>query len=371
MNKSSQTVINFPLTRGKLRVGYVPLTDCAPLVMAQELGLFQKYGLRVELSRELGWASIRDKIIHHELDAAHAPAAMPIITSLGLGSIPCDCLTALVLNLNGNAITLSNDLWKWGVRDGKTLREEITRSRREKIYTFGVVFPYSSHRHLLRGWLAAHGIDADRDVRIVVVPPPQMVANLKAGNLDGFCVGEPWNSVAVQSRTGWIAVTSSELDSLHPEKVLMVRSDFAAKHDGEHTALVAALIEACEFCDQPGNHLQIAETLAQPEFLGVSAGAIGRGLHGEIDFGHGRQRTVRDFCVFNQEHANDPTGDKAAWVLNLVRTSGLCPEPSAITFPFAKKIFRSDIFKTALELSRTVRARSKSEVREEYEAAAA
>src|ERR1019366_4359180 len=225
--------MKMPAVQRKLRLGFVPLTDCAPLVMAEELGLFHKFGLNVALSRELGWATIRDKIIHRELDAAHALAAMPVAATLGLGSIACDCLTALVLNLNGNAITLANDLWKRGVRDGKTLREEIVRSRREKTYTFGVVFPFSSHRHLLRRWFAANGIDSERDVRIVVVPPPQMVANLKAGNLDGFCVGEPWNSVAVQSRVGWIAATSSELDSQHPEKVLMVRGDFAAKRSEE------------------------------------------------------------------------------------------------------------------------------------------
>ena len=120
--------------------------------MAQELGLYKKYGLRVALSRELGWATVRDKIVHRELDAAHALAAMPVAASLGLGSVAADCLTAMVLNLNGNAITLSNDLWKRGVRDGKSLREEIIRSRREKTYTFGVVFPFSSHRHLLRRW---------------------------------------------------------------------------------------------------------------------------------------------------------------------------------------------------------------------------
>jgi len=251
----------------KLRVGFVPLTDCAPLAMAQELGLFQKYGSRVELSRELGWASIRDKIIHRELDAAHALAAMPVAASLGLGSIACDCLTGLVLNLNGNAITLSNDLWARGVRDGKTLRAEISRSRPGKVLTFGVVFPFSSHRHLLRRWLSAHGIAPERDVRIVVVPPPQMAANLRAGHLDGFCAGEPWNSVAVQARAGWIAVTSLDLDPLHPEKVLMVRRDFAARRHPEHLALIAALLEACEYCDQLENHQLKCSPLARQFFV--------------------------------------------------------------------------------------------------------
>ena len=360
MNKKSP-VTSFRTVNKNLRLGFVPLTDCAPLVMAQELGLFKKYGLNVELSRELGWATIRDKVIHRELDAAHALAAMPIAATLGLGSAACDCLTALVLNLNGNAITLSNDLWKRGVRDGKTLREEIVRSRREKTYTFGVVFPFSSHRHLLRRWFAAHGIDADRDVRVVVVPPPQMVANLKTGNLDGFCVGEPWNSVAVQARTGWIAATSSELDALHPEKVLMVRGDFAAKRPEEHVALVAALLEACEFCDRPENHAQIIGTLARPEFVGVSEEALRHGITGAVDFGHETERSVSDFCIFHHNGANEPSGDKVAWALQLVRDSGLCPDPSALSFAFAKKIFRPDIFEKAVALRHTTPTPSEHE----------
>jgi ABC-type nitrate/sulfonate/bicarbonate transport system substrate-binding protein len=354
MSKKIHYTNNLNSPRPALRVGFVPLTDCAPLVMAQELGLFKKIGLRVQLNRELGWATIRDKIIHRELEAAHALAAMPIAAARGLGSIACDCLTALVLSLNGNAITLSNNLWKRGVRDGKTLREEIIRSRREKTFTFGVVFPFSSHRHLLRRWFEAHGIDGERDVHIVVVPPPQMVPNLKAGHLDGFCVGEPWNSVAVQSHVGWIAATSSELDPLHPEKVLMVREDFAVKRSEDHIALIAALLEACEFCDQPENHGQVVETLARPEFVGVSEDALWHGIGGEMDFGHGVERDVSDFCIFHRHDANEPSGDKAAWALDLVRTSGLCKEPLAINFPFARKIFRSDIFEKASALRRSV-----------------
>jgi len=328
----------------KLRLGFVPLTDCAPLVMAQELGLYSKYGLNVDLSRELGWATIRDKIIHRELDAAHALATMPVTISLGLGSVACECVTGMVLNLNGNAITLSNDLWKRGVRDGKTLRAEITRARREKMFTFGVVFPFSSHRHLLRKWFSAHGIDPEHEVRIAVVPPPLMVQNLKAGHLDGFCVGEPWNSLAVQSRVGWIAATSAELDPLHPEKVLLTRSDFAAARPSDHVALIAALLEACEYCDRPENHAEIIATLARPEFVGAPETALRHGIDGEIDFGHDLERVMREFCIFHRDGANEPSGDKAAWVLELVRSSGLCQDPGAINFSFARKIFRQDIF---------------------------
>jgi ABC-type nitrate/sulfonate/bicarbonate transport system substrate-binding protein len=226
---------HFSIVNGRiLKLGFVPLVDCAPLVMAKELGLYRKYGVNVVLSRELGWASIRDKIVYGELEATHALAAMPFAVSLGLGSNRCDCVTALVLNLHGNAITLSHDLWQRGVRDGATLREEIVRSRHDKTFTFGVVFPFSSHNFLLRGWLAGAGISTERDVRIVVVPPAQMVTNLKAGHLDGFCVGEPWNSVAVQSQAGWCIATSAELDPQHPEKVLMVTREFAEARRGTY-----------------------------------------------------------------------------------------------------------------------------------------
>jgi len=355
--------------RPLLRVGFVPLADCAPLIMAQELGLFKKYGLRVALSRELGWATIRDKIVHRELDAAHALAAMPVAATLGLGSVPCDCLTALVLNLNGNAITLSNDLWARGVRDGATLREEIKRSRHERTCTFGATFPFSSHRHLLRRWLAGHGIDPDRDVRIVVVPPPQMAANLRAGNLDGFCAGEPWSSVAVQARAGWIAATSAEFDDGHPEKVLMVRSDFAAKREKEHIALVAALLEACAWCDQPENYDRLIATLARPDCLGVPEAILQHGVRGEMDFGHGIRRTIRDFCVFHRHTANEPSSDKAAWALELVRSSGLCEQSSALNFAFARRIFRADIFEQAVRLRSSTPSQTENEIESEKQPA--
>jgi ABC-type nitrate/sulfonate/bicarbonate transport system substrate-binding protein len=361
MDKKAHT-IKMQATHRKLRVGFVPLTDCAPLVMAHELGLFKKFGLNVALSRELGWATIRDKVIHGELEAAHAVAGMPFAATLGLGSIPCDCLTALVLNLHGNAITLSNDLWQRGVRDGKTLREEIIRSRREKTFTFGVVYPFSSHNFLLRDWLTAASVQPDRDVRIVVVPPPQMAANLKAGNLDGFCVGEPWNSVAVQSRVGWCVAASAELAPGHPEKVLMVRRDFAEKRDEEHIALAAALLEACEFCDAPDNREQIIATLAQPAYVNVPATVLRRGFSADFDFGHGETRHVQNFNVFHRHNANEPSDDKAAWILQRLRASGLCADMSALNDKLGQRIFRTEIFDRAVQLRGETAIRNKTEV---------
>jgi ABC-type nitrate/sulfonate/bicarbonate transport system substrate-binding protein len=336
--------------RQELRLGFVPLTDAAPLIMAVEAGIFKTHGLKVRLSRELGWATIRDKVIHREIDAAHAVAGMPFAATLGLGSIPCDCLTALVLNQHGNAITLSNDLWRRGVRDGATLRNEVVRSRRSGPLTFAVVFAYSSHHFLLRAWLKQSGIDPDRDVRIVIVPPPQMVASLKAGHLDGFCVGEPWNSAALDEGAGWCVATSAELAPGHPEKVLMVRREFAETRADEHLALVASLLEACEYCQAPENRAEVVSTLARREYVGVSATLLRRGLEGRFDFGHGDVHAVPEFSVFHGLHVNEPSSDKAAWVLEHLRQLQLSADSSALNIAFGERVFRDDLFEQATQL---------------------
>ncbi|HEU5071136.1 MAG TPA: CmpA/NrtA family ABC transporter substrate-binding protein [Verrucomicrobiae bacterium] len=349
MSKPQQSTFT-PLKTRALRVGFVPLTDCAPLVMAAELGLFRKYGLNVMLSRELGWATIRDKIIYGELDAAHAVAGLPMAATLGLGSVPCECVTGLVLNLHGNGITLSNELCCRGVTDAATLRTQIKLPRSGRALTFGIVSAVSSHNFLLRGWLAAAGINPDRDVRIVVVPPPQMVANLKSGNLDGFCVGEPWNSVAVQARAGVCVAVSSQLEPGHPEKVLMVRREFAEKREPEHFALMAALLEACAFCDEPANHELLVEVLARPQYVGAAAAALRCGIMGEFALVGGQPCRVADFNVFHRNDANEPGGDKAAWVLQHMRSCGQHQEPSDFNFALGRRVFRIDLFEQALRL---------------------
>jgi ABC-type nitrate/sulfonate/bicarbonate transport system substrate-binding protein len=267
-----------------------------------------------------------------------------------------------VLNLHGNAITLSNDLWKRGVRDGASLRAEILRSRRHKILTFGVVFPFSSHNFLLRGWLASTGIQIDRDVRIVVVPPPQMVVNLQAGHLDGFCVGEPWNSVAVLARAGWCVAASAELEPGHPEKVLMVRRDFADSRGEEHAALVAALIEACAYCDAPENRNEIVTLLSRREYVNAPCAAVRRGFDADFDFGHHRVRSVLDFNAFHRNDANEPTAQKAAWVIRHLRASGLCQD-AALNSTLGRKVFRADLFEQALSLQPGTTPRTHQETR--------
>lgn len=333
-----------------LRLGFVPLLDCAPLVMAHELGLFRKYGLRLSLQRELGWATIRDKIVYRELEAAHALAAMPLAATLGVGAGACDCVTGLVLNLHGNAITLSRELWDLGVRDAASLREVVRRSRHEKTFTFAAVSTVSSHFFVLREWLSRGGLNPERDVRIVMVPPPQMHTNLQAGHLDGFCVGEPWNSVAVQARAGWCVAASAELAPGHPEKVLMARCEFAEKRPVEHEALIAALLESCEFCAQPENYEQVIATLSRPHYVGVTESALRRGLTGEFDFGHGPTRNVKDFLIFSGADVNEPSPDKAAWAINQLRQTVPGLELAGARAALGRRVFRSDLYAEGVRL---------------------
>lgn len=317
--------------------------------MAQELGLFAKYGVAVELRREVGWATIRDKIIYGELEAAHAPAGVVIAANCGLGSIQSACLAGMVLNLQGNAITLSESLWRRGVRDGHSLRETIRGDSHR--YAFGVVHNYSTHSGMLRIWLRSHGIDPECDVQIVVVPPPQVHANLRAGHLDGYCVGEPWNSLAVLSKTGWCVTTSMDFAPRHPEKVLMVRKDFATNSKPDHLAVIAALIEACAFCEKPENRERLIETLAQSKYVGAPIQALRMGMGGTFDYGHDRIEKQSRFHIFSAENANEPTLEKANWVIDNLLASGLVEDPTLIPRERAEEWFRADIYQQALELT--------------------
>jgi ABC-type nitrate/sulfonate/bicarbonate transport system substrate-binding protein len=331
-----------------VRLGFVALADCAPLIMAQELGLFEKYGVAVELSREIGWATVRDKILYRELDAAQAPAGLMLAASAGLGCIQADLLTGLVLNLHGNALTFSEQLWSSGVRGAASLQQYLQEGQRR--CTLGVAHTYSSHSYLLRNWLRKHHIDPDRDVQIVTVPPAQMVTNLREGNLDGYCVGEPWNSMAVLSRIGWCAATSVELSEQHIEKVLMVQCSFAETAKEEHLALIAALVEACRFCDRPENRERIIETLALPHYVGAPIQALRSSLGGLFDYGHGRIEKHRDLHVFSREDANEPTPEKARGVLREMIGSGLLPDAAVIEPKRACATFRQDIYLQATQL---------------------
>lgn len=339
-----------PMRGQALRVGFLPLTDAAPFAVAQHYGFFAKHGLRVELSREVGWATIREKIIYGELDAAHCLAPMLWATQLGIGSATCRVMTGMVLSLHGNALTLSNRLWDSGVRTLDALREESRRRSGERKLTFGVVFTQSSHHILLRAWLASGGINPDRDVRIVVVPPAQMFRNLIAGTIDGYCSGEPWNTLAVRENVGWSPTWSAEQPICPVEKVLMVTERFAQEREAEHLALIAALTEACAWCDDPNNREMVAQLLGTSTYINQSTHVISPTLSGNFDCGHGRVVNVPDFHVFHRHGANIPTAHKAEALQRDLVSAGLLKSAQAEP-TLSAQLFREDIFQAANRLT--------------------
>jgi two-component system, oxyanion-binding sensor len=349
MNKNSE--MGFPgiVEKGEpLQIGFIPDGDCAPLAVARESGLFEKYELNVQLRRETRLSNIRDRLIEGDLHAVHAPATLPFITNLGIDSDRCAAVTGMVLSLQGNAITISRQLWDEGVRDGRTLRDLIFRNWGKRTFTFGVVFPHSPALLLLRRWLR-EGCVSPSEVRIVVVHPAQMFPTLKLGYIDGFCAGEPWTSLAVEAEAGVCVATSRELAPLHPEKVLMVRNDFADNRADEHERLVAALIEACAFCDQPINRPLISEMLAQPQYVNAPTDCL-KNILGTEESESGSAANPAPLNIFYKYNANEPTDDKAAWVLGhlyeMIEQRAL-QLPSSERMPILKNVFRRDIFQRA------------------------
>jgi ABC-type nitrate/sulfonate/bicarbonate transport system substrate-binding protein len=323
-------------------LGFTPETDCAPIVVAHEMGLFTKHGLAVELQRELSWKNIQDKITRRQLDAGQAPGALPFLINLGLTPEKGDCMSSMVLSLQGNAITISRALWDAGVRDAETLREHIVHDKRT--YTFGVGCPLGSQYSLLCQWLKTADIPHNVKVRIVPAPAPQMFPLLKMGYLDGYCIGEPWNSVAVQAGVGVCLATSAQLAPLHPEKVLVVRKEFAEKHAEEHESLIAALLEACEFCDQPQNRNQLCDLLALPQYVNAPIECFEASLLGRTNFGTNSIHSLHGLNIFHRYRANDPTTAKAAWITGrLYEFLRWDARPAAL-----KSVFRRDVFLRAM-----------------------
>ena len=264
------------LEKTELTLGFIPLTDCAPLVVAKEKGYFDKYGLKVTLSKETSWANIRDKVALGILDGAQMLAGMPLAMSLGIGPMAKPMVTAFSMDLNGNAITVSNALFaRMQQADPQSmmkkplsahaLKKVIEENRKAggEPLTFAMVFPYSTHNYELRYWMAAAGIDPDKDVRLVVVPPPQMVGQLEKGTIDGYCVGEPWNAQAGQAGLGHTLITKYEIWNNSPEKVLGVTQEWAEQYPNTHRALLMALLEASRWLDELQNRLDAAAMISR------------------------------------------------------------------------------------------------------------
>ncbi|WP_166442843.1 CmpA/NrtA family ABC transporter substrate-binding protein [Phragmitibacter flavus] len=332
-----------------VRIGFIALTDCAPLLVADALGLFVKQGVEVELSLEIGWATVREKILYGQLDAAHSIVGLGLPLRLQQNGISCPAIVPFVFSLNGNAITLSMDMWRRGVRDAASFAKLI-RSTPQRLFTLGIVAQTSSHNFLMRRWLMSGGIDPNKDVRLVVLPPTQMVGALSAGLIDGFCVSDPWNSLAVSRGVGWCPVISEDLMPGHPDKVLVTTETFADERKVEHDGVLRALYESCVFCDKISNREQVVEIILSSGYLRASREILRAALVGPFDNGVKPREDVESFYIFHRDGANQPTHSKGAWLLNEFLAHGLIPpgmrELAAIE---VKKCYRPDLYHAAID----------------------
>lgn len=346
----------------ELKIGFVPLTDSAPLIAAKEKGFFAKHGLDVMLERMSSWSQIRDKLALGEIDAAHMLAPMVPSSWLPGAYAGTPFITALALNMNGNAITVSNTLYEEMVtadEDAMTERPVTARALRKVIaqrienggepLTIGAVFPYSSHNYAVRYWLGAEGIHPDRDVRMVVAPPPFMVEQLEAGLLDAYCVGEPWNSYAEYRGSGRAIVTSKEIWRHFPEKVLGVRADWAEANRETHLALVSAVLEALHWLDLPSHRHEAAYLLSQPDYVGLSPTVLQPALTHEGVL-RSRKSLIEgdDFLIFYHYAANFPWRSHALWFLaQMVRWGQL--DAGTDLKQVAEQAYDPDLYRLAAE----------------------
>ena len=274
MNSPAYTSSSDPagkLEKTHLRLGFVALSDAAPLVAAKLLEFGHAHGLTIELLKQPSWAAIRDKLLSGDLDAAHSLYGLVYGVQLGIGGPQTDMAVLMVLNRNGQAITVSNRLAA-ALDEHKTLPAALATLGRKPV--FAQTFPTGTHAMWLYYWLASQGVHPLRDIEGVVIPPPQMVDALAQDRLDGLCVGEPWNAVAQERGVGRTIAYSSEVWPDHPEKVLASRRDFVTRYPNTARALVQTMLEACRWLDDDVHRVEISRRLAADEFVGVPAGLI-------------------------------------------------------------------------------------------------
>lgn len=320
-----------------VHAGFMPLVDCAPLVIAKELGFADKEGLSLELHKETSWSNIRDKIIVGHFDCAHMLAPMPIAATLGLNHVRQPIITPLTLSLNGNAITVSTSLHAH-MRDvasqisgpakqssAKVLAAVIEERKKKnfKPLAFGVVFPYSCQNYELRHWLNDAGIDLAHDVRLIGLPPSMMVETMQADQIDGFCAGEPWSSAAVHANAGAIVATKAEHWGLAPEKVLGVRLGWAEHATDALYGIVRAIVAAMDWLSDPAHIDDAATILSDTTYVPVDKDLIVQSITNRIRYAPGKPERATDaFLKFPQGTESCPSRVHMSWILHMMHQTG-------------------------------------------------
>jgi len=351
-SKKVVAIARHGLEKVNLDIGFVPLTDCAPLMVAKEMGFFAKHGLEeVTLSREPSWKAILEGVASNRLDAAQMVAGMPLAMTVGFDNKPpLPMVISLVLSRNGNAITLDKDIYDQGVRSLEDFAALVKHpSDESKTRTLGIVHPTSMHNLMLRYWLASGGIDPDQDVNLAVIPPAQMVANLQSNNIDGYCAGEPWNSRAVHEGLGVVMATDLDIWAGHPEKVLGVREDWVNQYPQTYLALVKALMEACEYCDDRRNREEILALLCKPEYVGSIPEYTRPGFIDAYNYGRGEvPRSLLRFNQFYVDRSNYPQQIESLWILTQLARWGIAPFPKNWV-EVLQRTHRLDVYREAAE----------------------
>jgi NitT/TauT family transport system ATP-binding protein len=353
------------MTEQRLRIGFIPLCDATTLIVAADKGFAAAEGLDLELVREVSWSNVRDKLNIGMFDAAHLIAPVAIASSLGLGHVKVPVIAPCGLGVNGNAITVSPELYAAlaAAADGEVADPMVSsralarvvadrRSRNRDPLVFGMTFPFSTHNYQLRYWMAAGGTDPDEDVRMIVLPPPYMVESLSNKHVDGFCVGAPWNSVAVDLGIGYILHFVSEIQSRAAEKVLAVRANWASEHPDLLRRLIRAHGHAAAFVENAANRDEVASLLAAPSRIGASAEVIRRTLEGRLKVSpDGRVRASDRYLLFGRKRAGRPEPAQAAWLYAQMVRWGQAPFSREMV-ERAMAVFRPDLYDSALPTER-------------------
>ncbi len=351
--KATPTSSSAPAVAGTgdlIRIGFIPLTDCASVVMADKLGLYKQYGLNVEVTKEASWANVRDKLLTGELQASHCLFGMPFSVYTGVGgTVGKELKIAMVLNTNGQAITLAKDLAAYaGYGDLKGVPAAVEALRAKKEPTFAMTFPGGTHDMWLRYWLAASGVD-QKTVKIITIPPPQMVANMKVNTMDGFCVGEPWPGLAVKDDIGYTHLATQDIWKDHPEKALVANPEFAEKRRDDFKKVVRAILEASIWLDKMENRAEAAEILSAQAYVNAPVEVLKGRLAGTYDLGAGlgEKTFTDDYMLYHQDGAvNFPRKAHAIWFMNqYVRFGYLTEAPDYQAI--ADKLIMQDLYKEA------------------------
>jgi nitrate/nitrite transport system substrate-binding protein len=333
-----------------INFGIIALTDCSPIVIAHEKGIFRKYGIRSTVTKGANWAAIRDSLSSGSIQATHMLIGMPLASTMGLQGSPVKPMVIpWLLNRNGQAISLAADFRGQVGADPKALRPFVDAALRKKSpLTFAMTFPPGTHAMWMRYYLGAGGIDPDKDISLITIPPPQMVSNMRIGKMDGFCVGEPWNARAIADRIGFTSVTTQDMWKDHPEKVCAFTEEFAEKNPRTVKAILKALHEASIWCDDFGNRDEMCGIVSRPTYINCPKEIILGRLLGQLDYGDGRVVQDENPMHFSIRDCNFPQAKYATWFLSQYRRWGMvtgAPDYAGIT----RRVMRADLYTEAMK----------------------